>query len=49
MMVAIRSASKTARQVVTGLHDLVLLLRWARRSRDRRFAITSSSVTLPDF
>jgi hypothetical protein len=49
MIVSIKSASKTARQVVNGLHDLVLLLRWARRSRDRRYAITSSSVTLPDF
>jgi hypothetical protein len=49
MMFAIKSASRTARQVVTGLHDLVQLLRWAHRSRERQFAITSSSVTLPDF
>jgi hypothetical protein len=49
MMIALKSASRTARQVVTGLHDLVQLLRWAHRSRDRRFAVTSSSVTLPDF
>jgi hypothetical protein len=49
MMIVIKSASRTARQVVTGLHDLVQLFRWAHRSRDRRFAITSSSVTLPDF
>lgn len=49
MMVAFKDAGRTARQVVTGLHDLVQLFRWARRSRDRRFAITSSSVTLPDF
>ena len=43
------SVGRTARQVVTGLRDLVQLFRWARKNGDRKLTITSSSVTLPDF
>ena len=49
MITTFSSAGRTARQVVTGLRDLVQLFRWARRNPDRRFVVTSSAVTLPDF
>jgi hypothetical protein len=49
MITTLSSAGRMARQVVTGLRDLVELVRWARRSRDRKLVVTSSSVTLPDF
>ena len=49
MISTFSSAHRTARQVVTGLRDLVHLFRWARKNGARRLTITSSSVTLPDF
>lgn len=48
MIVALKNAGRSARQVATGLRDLYVLLRWARTVADRRRFVLSS-VTLPDF
>jgi hypothetical protein len=48
MMSTLKSAGRTARQVASGLRDLVMLLSWARRAGERQpFELTP--VTLPDF